>query len=160
MKGPAQLMLTSDDLPRLEMYVNIIRSVLDPDHRLDQLLIMYGPRPLTNVHAHIKGLGRKFGFHAPSSTKVCKIGATTVRLQCGERDATLISRKLLHSIHTQTRHYESIVEPVHAASAFRTMEALRGRRKDEQVPEGKEVPENEQVPESDPVPESQQKRKK
>ena len=60
----------------------------------------------------------------------------------------------------QTRHYESIVEPVHAASAFCTMEALRGRRKDEQVPEGKEVPENEPVPESDPVPESQQKRKK
>ena len=70
-KGPARLMLTSDDLPKLETYVNIIRPVLDPDYQLDQLLIMYGPRPLTNVHAHIKGLGRKFGFHTPSSTKMC-----------------------------------------------------------------------------------------
>ena len=41
MKGPARLMLTSDNLPELETYVNIIRPVLDPDHRLDQLLIVY-----------------------------------------------------------------------------------------------------------------------
>ena len=63
-----------------------------------------------------------------SFSVVNKIGSTTVRLQCGEGDATLISQQLSHSIHTQARHYEGIVGSVHAANAFRTKEALRGRR--------------------------------
>ena len=63
-----------------------------------------------------------------SFSVVNKIGSTTVRLQCGEGDATLISQQLSHSIHTQARHYEVIVGSVHAANAFRTKEALRGRR--------------------------------
>ena len=47
-----------------------------------------------------------------------------MRLQCGEAEANLTSRQLSHSVNVQARHYEAIVGTKHAASAFRTMEAL------------------------------------
>ena len=105
--------------------MNHIRPLLDPRNKLNTLLVLDGPRQLTNIHGYIKALGRKYGFEPPSSTKVRKIGFTTVQLQCGDAEANLILRQLSHFIHTQARHYEGIVGAVHAASAFRRMEALR-----------------------------------
>ena len=86
-----------------ESYINHIGPLIDPQHKIDRLLVLSGPRELTNVtnvHSYIQAVGH--GFSAPSSTKVRKIGSLTVWLQCGEAEANLISGQLSHSVHTHT----------------------------------------------------------
>ena len=88
-----------------------------------------------------------------SFSVVNKIGSTTVRLQCGEGDATLISQQLSHSIHTQARHYEGIV----GSSPCRECLSHKGGiawEKDEQ--KSSELHQSEQISENEQL----QKRKK
>ena len=56
-KGPAWLMLTSRDLPRLQSYGDFMRPVTDPESRLDKQLILAGPKELANnIHALIQAM--------------------------------------------------------------------------------------------------------
>ena len=48
------MILTSQDLPKLEGYINYI----DPQHKIDRLLVLSGPRELTNVHSYIQAVGK------------------------------------------------------------------------------------------------------
>ena len=55
-KGAARLMITSKNMLKLEGYVNHIRPLLDPRNKLNTLLVLDGPRQLTNIHGYIKAL--------------------------------------------------------------------------------------------------------
>ena len=124
-KGAARLMLDASDWPQLKGYVEHVRPLLDPEGKSPHLLLLPGCKQLDNVHHRVKRLGARYGFSAPTATKVRKIGATNVALRCGETEAKLITRQMSHTGHTQAKHYEGIVGTTHAASAFRSMEALR-----------------------------------
>ena len=127
------MMLSSLDVPKLQWYVDNLRPIIDPNNHSDKLLVLAGPKELYNLSTHLKSLGKRYGFQAPSATIVRKIGATTVVLKCGEQDKALITRQMSHTANTQVRHYEGVVGPVHAASAFRKMEKLRNKSEDKQT---------------------------
>ena len=65
--------------------------------------------------SHIKGLGQTYGFKPPSADKAWKIGSITVRLQCEDAEANLVARQMSHSLHTQARHYQGVVGPIHVS---------------------------------------------
>ena len=47
------------DLPKLEGYINHIWSLIDPQHKIDRLLAISGPRELMNVRSYIQAVGEK-----------------------------------------------------------------------------------------------------
>ena len=49
---------TSRDLPKLEGHINHIGPLIDPQHKIDRLLVLSGPRELMNVHSYIQAVGK------------------------------------------------------------------------------------------------------
>ena len=53
------MILTSQDLPKLEGHINHIGPLIDPQQKIDRFLVLSGPRKLTNVHSYIQAVGKK-----------------------------------------------------------------------------------------------------
>lgn len=80
---------------------------------------------LFHFGARIKRLGSRYSLSLPTVTRVRKIGSTTVTLNVGGVDASMITRQLSHTAKTDELHYQAIVGYEHSAQAFRSMESLR-----------------------------------
>lgn len=100
---------------------------------------MSGPRQLSRMATLIKRLGSRYSLSLPTATRVRKIGSTTVALNVGGADASVITRQQSHTAKTDELHYQAIVGDKHSAQAFHSMESLRMGARSLKSP-GKRVP--------------------
>ncbi len=120
-KGAARLMLNSDDFLKLSAYVITVRPLFTSLGNFPQLLLS-SSGPLKTSRSESMAW-------ASATTSACQRQPRCKRSAPPQwhlqvcRDE--ITRQLLHTGHTQARHYEGIVGPVHAARTFKTMEGLR-----------------------------------
>ena len=68
--------------------------------------------PREDIAPTYKGWGN---FKPQSADKAWKIGSITVRLQCEDAEANLVAWQMSHSLHTQARHYQGVVGPIHVS---------------------------------------------
>ena len=124
-EGHAKLLLNTDDYNRLQQYVKSVRPLQDPNLSSKYMIVLSGHRQLDRMSARIKRLGSRYSLSLPTATRVRKIGSTTVALNVGGADASVITRQLSHTAKTDELHYQAIVGDEHSAQAFHSMESLR-----------------------------------
>ena len=76
-------MLSNLDYARLREYMLCIWPNQDGERTLENMLVLCGPRPLASLNQRIQVLGKYYNLVFPTSTRVHKIGVTTVTLNVG-----------------------------------------------------------------------------
>ncbi len=71
------MVLEANDRRLLKKYPHSVRKVLDPNDTLDQLLVLHGPKPVTNANSMLQALSKQYGIYIPSSTDLRKAGSTS-----------------------------------------------------------------------------------
>ena len=123
-KGPARLTVGLEDYSRLQAYVDHLRPLMDPGEESELLLILPGPRPLSNIHNHISKFGESYGIKVPTATDLRKAIATVAATECSSGEVALLSNQMSHSVATHKRYYENLKSRKHAAMAHQAMEKL------------------------------------
>ena len=123
-KGPARLTVGLEDFTRLQAYVDHLRPLIDPGEESELLLLLPGPRPISNVHNLISRFGDSYGIKVPTATDFRKAIATVAATECSYGEVALLSNQILHSVATHKRYYENLKSRRHAAMAHHTMEKL------------------------------------
>ena len=69
-----------------------VRPLQDLNQAVKYMIVMSGPRQLSGMATLIKRLGSRYSLSLPTATRVRKIGSTTVALNVGGADASVITR--------------------------------------------------------------------
>ena len=91
-EGHAKLL--TDDYNCLQQYMKCVRPLQDPNRAVKYMIVMSGPRQLSRMATLIKRFGSRYSLSLPTATRVRKIGSTTVALNVGDADASVITRQL------------------------------------------------------------------
>ncbi len=116
--GPAKVVLEANDRRLIKKYINRVRRVLDPNDSLDQLLVLHGPKPVSNAHSMLQALGKKYAIYIPSSTDLRKAGSTSAWKNLSHGQVSTLARSISHGLQTSSKHYRASTSGRDATKAF------------------------------------------
>jgi hypothetical protein len=125
MEGVAKVVMDTVDHERVFHYVATVRKAQIGEGSTDPktLFVLCGGRGIKSLSSRLKVVD---GLQLPNATRVRKIGATTVAMKYGQTpEASLVTRQMSHSLHTEAMYYQAIVGDNHAARAYSTMKQLQ-----------------------------------
>ena len=127
--GPARLTLTAETKEYVDRYVRTLRLVLDPLDKVDNLLVLPGGRPVSNMNHLMAKLSKMYSIFIPTATELRKKTATMCAVRGTAADVRLLSNQMSHSASTHRRHYEELGTATHAAQAHKVAKSLTGKTK-------------------------------
>lgn len=105
LSGPAKLIVDFCHIEKLLRYVDVVRSIIDPEGRSSLLLVRQGGIPLTQTSQCIHEMGEKLKFATPTATRARMIGGTVTHKKATGAEHRLITKQLSHSCKVHTKYY-------------------------------------------------------
>ena len=130
-KGPARLSLDANDMQKLDAYVDKIRPHADPLQEHEKVLLLPGPKPITNVSHLTRKLEKHYNITVPTATELRKAVATSAAKSCDDSDISKLANAMSHSVETHKRYYTSFSTEKTAAETHHIVKNLTENKSDD-----------------------------
>ncbi len=129
----------------IKQYVHRVRKAVDPNNTKYQLLLLLGPKPVSNANSLMQALGKEYGIYIPSATNQRKAGSASAWITLTHGEVSTVVRSISHGLQTSSKHYRAMSSGTDATKVFRMREALQGRAEEEEEQESIEEEEEEEL---------------